>query len=375
MKAQNTMSDALRARPGFVSAAGAWLHRAFQSPAVRAPVMALLMAAIFISDTLTDLEIATAVFYIAVILLAVGRFPSRYVVGLAAICLLLTLVSFVLTKSGSREAGVVNLSISLSTICITTYLALKMVGAEGAAHEARAQLIRVARVSSLGELAASIAHEVNQPLAAIASSGDTARRWLSAQPPSVGRARDAIDRVIADANRASAIIARVREHARSAPAERRAIRIDTVIEEAVAWSQAELDRQDITLDLAMADQLPMVLGDRVQLQQVLCNLILNAIEAMATVPPHRRSLAIAAVSDANGDIEISASDTGPGIREEHLPHLFDAFWTTKDGGTGIGLTIIRTIVEAHGGAIWVDRMKPHGARFHVRLPAYGVDAA
>lgn len=375
MKAQNTMSDALRAKPGSISAAGAWLHRAFLSPAVRAPVMALVMAAIFISDTLTDLEIATAVFYIAVILLAVGRFPNRYVVGLAAICLLLTLVSFVLTKSGSREAGVVNLSISLSTICITTYLALKMVRAEGAAHEARAQLIRVARVTSLGELAASIAHEVNQPLAAIASSGDTARRWLSAEPPSVARARDAIDRVIADANRASTIIARVREHARSAPAERGEIRIDTVIEEAVACSQAELDRQDITLDLAMADSLPMVLGDRIQLQQVLCNLILNAIEAMATVPPHRRSLAIAAVSDANGDIEISVSDTGPGIREEHLPHLFDAFWTTKDGGTGIGLTIIRTIVEAHGGAIWVDRMKPHGARFHVRLPAYGMAAA
>ncbi|USI74673.1 sensor histidine kinase [Sphingomonas morindae] len=368
------MSDALRARSASIWVAGAWLHRAFQSPAVRVPVMALLMAAIFISDTLTDLEIATAVFYIAVILLAVGRVPSRYVVGLAAICLLLTLVSFVLTKSGSREAGVVNLSISLSTICITTYLALKMVAAEGAAHEARAQLIRVARVTSLGELAASIAHEVNQPLAAIASSGDTARRWLCAEPPGVGRARDAIDRVIADANRASTIIARVREHARSAPAQRGEIRIDTVIEEAVAWSQAELERQGITLDLAMADQLPVVLGDRIQLQQVLCNLILNAIEAMATVSSRRRSLAIAAMSDVSGDIVISVSDTGPGIREEHMPHLFDAFWTTKEGGTGIGLTIIRTIVEAHGGAIWVDRMKPYGARFHVRLPASGIDA-
>lgn len=369
------MSDALRAKPRVIFAAATWLHRAFQAPTVRVPVMALVMAAIFVSDTLTDLEIATAVFYIAVILLAVGRFPSRYVVGLAAICLLLTLISFLLTKSGSREAGVVNLSISLSAICITTYLALKMVAAEGAAYEARAQLVRVARVTSLGELAASIAHEVNQPLAAIASSGDTALRWLSAEPPGVGRARDAINRVIADANRASTIIARVREHARSAPPQRLAIRIDSVIEEAVAFSQAELDRQDITLDLAIADPLPVVLGDRVQLQQVLCNLILNAIEAMAAVPPHRRLLAIAAVSDGNGDIGISVSDTGRGIREEDLLHLFDAFWTTKDGGTGIGLTIIRTIVEAHGGAIWVDRMKPHGARFHVRLPASGMAAA
>ena len=375
MKAQTIMNDTLRAKPRSISAACAFLHRAFQSPAVRAPVMALSMVAIFISDTLTDLEITTAVFYIAVILLAVGRFSNRHVVGLAAICLLLTLVSFVLTKSGAREAGVVNLSISLSTICITTYLAVKMVRAESIAHEARAQLIRIARVSILGELAASIAHEVNQPLAAIASSGDTALRWLSADPPGIDRARDALTRVVADANRASTIIARVREHARSRPVERHPIRIDAVIEDALALSQAELDRQDITLDLAMADPLPTVLGDRVQLQQVLCNLILNAIEAMASVPSHRRSLAIAAMSDANGDIAISASDTGPGIRDEHLPHLFDAFWTTKEGGTGVGLTIVRTIVEAHGGAIWVDRMKPHGARFHVRLPALGMGAA
>jgi C4-dicarboxylate-specific signal transduction histidine kinase len=333
------------------------------------------MAAIFISDTLTDLEIATAVFYIAVILLAVGRFQSRYVVGLAAICILLTLVSFLLTKSGSREAGVINLSISLSTIAITTYLALKMVRAEGAAHEARAQLIRVARVTNLGELAASIAHEVNQPLAAIATSGDTALRWLNAAPPNVDRARAALDRVVADANRASTIISRVREHARANPPILRPIRIDDVIDEALALSRNELDRQNITLEVAVADQLPMVMGDRVQLQQVICNLILNAIEAMANIPQPRRSLSIAVVSDANGDIEISASDTGPGIREEHLPRLFDSFWTTKEGGTGIGLTISRTIVEAHRGTIWVDRVKPQGARFHIRLPAHTVTTA
>jgi C4-dicarboxylate-specific signal transduction histidine kinase len=284
------------------------------------------------------------------------------------------LLSFGLTKSGSREAGVVNLAISISAIAITTYLALKMVGAEAAAYEARAQLIRVARVTSLGELAASIAHEVNQPLAAITTSGDTALRWLRATPPNPDRAIAAIDRVVADANRASTIIARVRDHARGDAPARQAIGIADVIAEAIELSRSELDRQEIALDLAIADQLPAVLGDKVQLQQVICNMILNAIEAMADVPAHKRALSIAVVSDANGDIEVSASDTGPGIREEHLPRLFDAFWTTKDGGTGIGLTISRTIIEAHGGAIWVDRMKPQGARFHIRLPAHGASA-
>ena len=354
-----------------VGRTGRWFHLLFQSSAVRMTVMGLLMTAIFVSDTVTDFEIATANFYIAVILLAVGRFPTGRIIGLACLCVILTLVSFLLTKSGARDAGYINLAISVSTIAITTYLSLKMVGAEGAAHEARSQLMRVARVTNLGELAASIAHEVNQPLAAISTSGDTALRWLRADPPNVDRASAAIERVAADANRASTIIARLRDQARSAPPDRRPIPIDAVIDEAIALSQAELDRQEITLDLAVAEHLPMVLGDRVQLQQVMCNLILNAIDAMAKMPPGRRSLRIEVGTDANGDVEISANDSGPGIRDEHLGHLFDAFWTTKHGGTGLGLTITRTIVEAHGGAIWLDRMKPNGACFHVRLPSHG----
>lgn len=350
------------------------MSRVLGSPAIRLSAMAVSMVAIFVSDTLTDLEIATAVFYSAVILLAVGRFRSRYVVGLAAVCILLTLTSFLLTKSGSREAGIINLAISLSTIAITTYLALKVVRAEGIAHEARAQMIRVARVTSLGALTSSIAHEVNQPLAAIATSSDAALRWLNSAPPNLDRSRAAIERIAGDASRASTIIARIRDHARGAPPVFQLVRIDEVIEDAVALSHSVLERQDISLNLALAAHLPSVLGDRVQLQQVVCNLILNAIEAMTNVEPHTRTLSLAAVSDASGDIEVSASDTGIGIQEEHLSRLFDAFWTTKGSGTGIGLTISRTIVEAHGGAIWVDRMKPNGARFHVRLPAYGATA-
>lgn len=362
----NTLPAPAENRPSLADGA----NRSFLPPAIRVLTIAVLIAVVFISDTLTDLEIATAVFYITVILLAVGRFRNRTVVCLAAGCILLTFISFVLTKSGSREAGIVNLAISVSTIALTTYLALKVVAAEVAVHEARAQLIRVARVTSLGELAASIAHEINQPLAAIATSGDAALRWLAGSPPNLDRARLAIARVVEDANRASTIIGRVREHVRGDAPNRQMLGIDDVVVEAIELSRSEIDRHGISFQMALVDQLPPIWGDKVQLQQVICNLILNAIEAMADMPAHKRALSISAVSDASGDIEISASDTGPGIREDDLPRLFDSFWTTKEGGTGIGLTISRSIVEAHGGTIWVDRMKPQGARFHVRLPAH-----
>ncbi|MEN2709244.1 hypothetical protein ACQKOH_10730 [Sphingomonas sp. NPDC092331] len=156
---------------------------------LQAAAIAALTAGIFIADTVTDLEIAAAVFYIAIILLAVGRFPRRNVIALAGLCILLTLASSALTAGGSHEAGIVNLAISTSAIGITAWLALRVVAAEAAVHAARAQLVRLARVTSLGELTASIAHEVNQPLTGIASSANACLRWLGQDPPiSNGRA-------------------------------------------------------------------------------------------------------------------------------------------------------------------------------------------
>jgi C4-dicarboxylate-specific signal transduction histidine kinase len=351
------------------SAAG-WLRRALGSMRVRLATIVLLMAAIFISDTVTDLEIASAVFYIAVILLGVGKLATRQVVYLALACIALTLISFALTRSGERESGVINGVISISAISIATYLALKVVTANAAMHEAREQLIRVARINSLGELAASIAHEVNQPLAAIATSGEASLRWLAASPPNLERARLALGRVAEDANRASTIIARVKAHARGAAPVFRPVQIGEVVRDAVDLSGGEIARHGIALSVRIDDPLPTVLGDKVQLQQVLCNIILNAIEAMVDTPAQARALSITVTTGADGDLEIRADDTGPGIREEHRERLFDAFWTTKGEGTGIGLTICRSIVEGHGGAIWVEDAQPPGSRFRIRLPAH-----
>lgn len=342
-------------------------QRAIGSRIGRASTIAVLTAAIFALDTITDLEIASAVFYIVVILLAIGMFRRRGVILLSLICIALTLCSAALTRSGSFEAGLINSGISVAAIAITTWLGLKMIAAESAAHEARAQLIRIARVNSLGELAASIAHEVNQPLSAIATSGDACLRWLAAEPPNLDRARLAVGRIVDDANRAGKVVARVREHMRGEVAEQREISLNDVIVEAVAIAQSEIDRNEITLRLDLADGLSPILGDPIQLQQVLGNLILNALEAMAGLPAPRRLLDVRTWQDG-GILRLSVKDTGIGAREDSLPFLFDAFWTTKDGGTGMGLAICRTIIEAHGGEIQASLPGPAGMEIQVSLP-------
>jgi len=333
----------------------------------RASIIAVLTTAVFILDTVTDLEIATAVFYIVVILIAIGMFRRRGVILLSIVCIVLTLCSALLTRSGSYEAGLINSGISIAAIAITTWLALKMIAAESAAHEARAQLIRIARINSLGELAASIAHEVNQPLAAIATSGDACLRWLAAEPPNIDRARLAAGRIVDDANRAGKVVARVREHMRGEVAETREMSLNDVVLEAVALAQSEIDRNGVALRLDLTDALPPILGDPVQLQQVLGNLILNALEAMADLPAPRRSLDLRTWQD-DTSVRLRVKDAGIGIREDHLPLLFDAFWTTKAGGTGMGLAICRTIVEAHGGEIRASLPGPAGMEIQVSLP-------
>ncbi|MCP1470682.1 C4-dicarboxylate-specific signal transduction histidine kinase [Sphingobium sp. OAS761] len=334
----------------------------------RTSIVAVLTAAVFALDTVTDLEIATAVFYIVVILIAIGLFSRRGVVRLAIACIALTLCSAALTKSGSYEAGLINSGISIAAIAITTWLALRMIAAEAAAYEARAQLIRIARVNSLGELAASIAHEVNQPLSAITTSGDACLRWLAADPPNLERARLAAGRIVDDASRAGKVVARVREHMRGEAAERREMSLNDVVAESVALAQSEIDRGGVTVRLDLTELLPPIQGDPIQLQQVLGNLILNAIEAMADQPAPSRSLDLRTWAD-NGIVRLCLGDAGIGVSEDNLPFLFDAFWTTKKGGTGMGLAICRTIVEAHGGTIRAKLGSPVGLEIHLGLPA------
>jgi signal transduction histidine kinase len=341
--------------------------------ALRLTAIVALTAGIFAVDSLTDVEIAVAVFYTAVILLAIGLLPRRGVVGLAGGCVALTVLSLALTPHGSREAGLINGAISVAAVGVTTYLALALVTAVAAAHESRAQLARVARLSRLGELTASIAHEVNQPLAAVVTSGNACLRWLRQDPPNVERATRSVERIIGDANRASAVIVRVRGLARGGAPRRERLSLNEAVREAVTLARGEIDRRQVSLRVGLGSGLPPVLADRIQLQQVIANLVLNAVEAMGDVPARRRELDISSGA-AGGAVVVAVADRGVGLPPappDAPDRLFDAFWTTKADGVGLGLAISRSIVEAHGGRIWATPRAGGGAVVRFSLPAAG----
>jgi signal transduction histidine kinase len=334
---------------------------------LRISVLVLLLALVFVVDTITDREIAVAVFYVAVILVGIRILPRRGVAALACACAVLTVVSLLLTRHGSPDAGVANAAISISAIAITTYLGLRLVSAVAAVHESRSQLARIARLTSLGELTASIAHEVNQPMSAIVTSGQACLRWLDMSPPNLERARQSIERMVEDANRASEVVARVRRLASGAAPQRELMNVNAAISEAIDLARAELDRQGITLVLDLSNDPLPAWADPVQIQQVIANLILNAIEAMHDAPRDSRSLRVSSACES-GSIVVSVTDSGAGLSQDANNRLFDAFWSTKSDGVGLGLTISRSIVEAHGGRIWATPCD-HGALLQFTLPA------
>jgi C4-dicarboxylate-specific signal transduction histidine kinase len=330
--------------------------------------LGLVMAAIFAADTLTDYAVAAACFYAAVILAASRILGPRGLVLLAAACVALTGVSFFLTRFGTYRIGLVNSAIGMLVIVITTYLSLKMEAAKAAVQEAQARLLRVARASTVGELTTSIAHEVNQPLAAIASSAEASQRWLAQDPPNVDKARQTLARILADAHRASDVIARIRGLTRGASPERRGFDLNQAVLEMLALSRSELEQHAVIVTTQFDDELPLVLGDRVQVQQVIGNLILNAVDAMAGIPAAARRLTLRSLRVDGGRVALSVRDRGSGLPLEAPERVFDAFWTTKSGGLGLGLSLSRSILEANGGQIRAEPAEGGGAHFVFELP-------
>jgi PAS domain S-box-containing protein len=238
--------------------------------------------------------------------------------------------------------------------------------AEGALHRSQAELARVARVTTMGELATSIAHEINQPLAAIVASGNACRRWLEKQ--NLTRAKESLERVIADADRACEVIKRVRSLTSKAIPEQLELNINSVVKEILAITRGELRARQVSLQLQLNDDIPPVRGDKVQLQQVVLNLVMNAIEAMAAVTGRQRVLAIKSQRAEDGGAQVTVQDCGPGLAPSDAERIFRPFFTTKSGGIGMGLSISTTIMEAHGGRLWASPMLPCGSAFHFSLP-------
>ena len=333
--------------------------------------MAAAMVAIFALDTLTEYAVAAAVFHTAIILVAVRWFSPRLVIGITALCIALTLASFALTPAGAYRTGLINTGISILAIVITAYLGLKMVAAQNTAHAAQTQLLRITQATSLGQVTASIAHEINQPLAAIVTSGNACQRWLAQQPPNLEKAGQALERILGDAQRASDVIARIRSMARGEAPSKQKFDLNEAVREMVHLSGADLNQRAIAMDLQLTPGLAPAWCDRVQFLQVLGNLLLNAMDAMQDTPAVQRRIAVA--TQALGQqLVLTVTDAGEGLSPQAKSHLFDAFWTSKSEGMGLGLNISRHMAEANGGRIWATDREDgrRGAVFHVTISAF-----
>jgi C4-dicarboxylate-specific signal transduction histidine kinase len=240
--------------------------------------------------------------------------------------------------------------------------------AEAELRKVQARLAHVSRVTTLGELTASLAHEVNQPLAGVVSSADACLHWLATQPPNVAKARRAIERILRDAKRASDVVSRVRNLVKKTPLQRTWVNIDETVEETISLATRELSQNNITLKTELAKNLPRVWADRIQLQQVILNLIVNACEALTTVGDEPRKLSISTATEVDR-IAVAVRDTGLGIDPQQIETVFEAFHTTKPGGTGMGLAVSRSIIEDHGGRLWAEPNEPRGALFKFTIPS------
>jgi signal transduction histidine kinase len=240
--------------------------------------------------------------------------------------------------------------------------------ASEALRESQTGLAHANRVTAMGQLAASIVHETMQPVSAAVTNAEAGITWLSAQPPNVAEARQALDRIVRDGKRASDVIGRIRALSRKAAPQKDNLAINEVILDVMALTRGEAVKNSISVQTQLAEDLPLIQGDRIELQQVILNLIINAIEAMSDVRERSRELRITTRKDPSYGVLVTVRDSGPGVDPESLQRLFDAFYTTKPGGMGMGLSICRTIVEAHGGKIWASREAGPGATVQFALP-------
>jgi len=239
--------------------------------------------------------------------------------------------------------------------------------------EVQNELAHANRVATMGEFAASLSHEILHPIATARNNARAGMRCLEMNPPNLGEAKEAFGCVVRDADRARDIVGRMRDHMKKTPPRRERFDLNAALSEVLVLAQSVIQKNGVSVQTRLADGLLPVLGDRIQLQQVLLNLILNAAEAMSSVEEGARELLISTEQDQTGAL-VAVRDSGPGIDAQHLDRVFDAFYTTKFSGTGMGLSICRSIIDAHGGKLWAEANEPRGAVFQFTLPTAQEDS-
>jgi C4-dicarboxylate-specific signal transduction histidine kinase len=324
-------------------------------------------------------DFATAGFLLlisVVVMSTLARYVVSVILSVAAVgCLVFFFAPPIYNFRVEQQEDIVALAAFLTCSIIITSLATKIRRlSEEELQHTRAELARFARVAILGELSASIAHEVNQPLAGVVSSGDACRRWLANKPPNIERASQSLERIIRDADRARNVIERVRNLAKNHPPVKAAVIVNEALREVIMLTRGEAALNRVTLETQFADDLPLVSADRIQLQQVCLNLIVNAIESFKSHSNGPRNLMVQTEKDVSEGVRVIVSDTGAGLGAENVGDVFNAFYTTKPEGMGMGLAISRSIIEAHGGQLWASGNIPRGTKFQFTLPHYRKDA-
>jgi PAS domain S-box-containing protein len=235
--------------------------------------------------------------------------------------------------------------------------------------EVQMELVHANRIATMGQLSASIAHELNQPIGATLNNASAGLRWLSKEPADLEKARQAFNRIFANGNRVSEIIDRMRALFKKAPLRKEEMDINGAILEVIALTRGEVVKNGISVQSHLEEGLPLIQGDRVQLQQVILNLIINAVEGLSSVSGGARGLVITTGKGEPAGVLVVVQDSGPGLSSPDLERIFEAFYTTKPGGLGMGLSICRSIIEAHGGRLWATAAQPQGATLQFTLPA------
>jgi C4-dicarboxylate-specific signal transduction histidine kinase len=235
-------------------------------------------------------------------------------------------------------------------------------------RQLEADLAHMNRLGMMGELAASLVHEITQPIASARNNARAALNFLDQQPSDLGEVREALSCVVGDADRAGNIIDRIREHIKKAPPRKERFDLNAAINEVIVLARSAIGENGVSVQTRLADGLFPIQGDCVQVQQVVLNLVLNAVEAMGSVEAGARELVISTEQAKTGGVLVAVRDSGPGIDPEHLERVFQAFYTTKSSGVGMGLSICRSIIDAHGGRLWTEANEPRGAVFQFTLP-------